>query len=41
MLIEDLNKLKEDIGKEIDKVDYHIRKTLADIRVKVFGKSVV
>lgn len=39
MLVEKLEKLKQEILEEIDKVDYSLRKTLSDIRIKVFGKS--
>ena len=39
MLVEKLENLKQEILAEIDKVDYSLRKTLTEIRVKVFGKS--
>lgn len=39
MLLDDLKKMKEDVLQEIEKVDISFRKTLTDIRVKVFGKS--
>lgn len=39
MLIDELEKLKQEVLVEIDKVDYSLRKALNDIKVKVFGKS--
>ena len=39
MLIDDLNKIKSDVLSEIEKITYKSRKSLNDLKVKVFGKT--